>query len=297
MRLLNYSDENMYFHHAYDDNPRQKDYHLHTHSTNYTIFYLIQGQGSYMVEGYEYAYRPDSLIIMRPNEVRKHLVDSRYAFERALFYFSDAVLASIDPGRLLAAPFLDRPLGVGNQYFSHELQYHLPQLIRSLCQSRPEEPYFRTKMLATLGVVLMAIYEAFQRRKDAPPQPVPLPARIVGYVNDNIYENLTMDQIAARFYISSAQLWRIFKEATGYAPGDYIRLKRVSEARRLIEAGVPVHKAAAQCGYSDYSAFFRAYKREFHQSPTGRSRSPAEQEKEGGTVEKADPLKKYNEKL
>lgn len=268
-RLLNYFDDDIYFHLAYDNNPQQKDYILHTNSTQFTIFYLIQGQGSYMVEGYEYTYQPDSIIIMRPNEVRKHTVNSSYAFKRVLFYFSEKILDYIDPDKRLLAPFLDRPLGVNNQYLNHEFKYDINKFIHHICEKRTEDAYFRTTILAALNPILIDLYEAFQIKKNSPQTRIPLPAQIIKYVNDNIFNDLSMSDITARFYISNTQLWRIFKNSTGYSPNNYIQLKRVNEARRLIKSGVPVNKAAVTCGYHDYSTFFRAYKKHFHLPPTG----------------------------
>ena len=40
------------------------------------------------------------------------------------------------------------------------------------------------------------------------------------------------------------------------------------EARRLILAGMPATRAAAECGFRDYSAFYRAYQKQFHHAPS-----------------------------
>lgn len=165
MLLSRYGDNDVYFHHAYDDNPQQKDYQLHTNSTQYTIFYLLQGKGSYMIEGYEYTYRPNSLIIMRPNEVRKHMVNSEYTFDRGLFYFSEKILDYIDPERRLLEPFLNRPLGVNNQYFNYEFSYDVIKHITELCRSRADGYRMRIEVLSVLYPILTDLHRAFLRKK------------------------------------------------------------------------------------------------------------------------------------
>ena len=68
-------------------------------------------------------------------------------------------------------------------------------------------------------------------------------------------------------FISKAQLWRSFKETTGYSPWNYITLKRLIKAKQLIESGEAPTKIFSECGFSDYTTFYRAYKKHFGHSP------------------------------
>ncbi len=47
----------------------------------------------------------------------------------------------------------------------------------------------------------------------------------------------------------------------------YVIRRRLSAAKNLIQAGAGMEEAAEQAGYSDYSTFFRAFKREYGISP------------------------------
>ncbi|MBQ4611051.1 MAG: helix-turn-helix transcriptional regulator, partial [Clostridia bacterium] len=47
----------------------------------------------------------------------------------------------------------------------------------------------------------------------------------------------------------------------------YIQQKRLMLAADLIKEGTPVAEAAAKCGYGDYSAFLRAFKKLFGVNP------------------------------
>mgnify|MGYP002562735098 CR=1 FL=1 len=50
-------------------------------------------------------------------------------------------------------------------------------------------------------------------------------------------------------------------------PTDHLG-KRLVLAREQIAAGMPVLQAAGACGFGDYSAFCRAYRRQFGQPPS-----------------------------
>ena len=62
-------------------------------------------------------------------------------------------------------------------------------------------------------------------------------------------------------------MMRRFREETGTTIHSYLVGKRLMLARELILGGTAAKEAAARSGFSDYSAFSRAYKKEFGCSP------------------------------
>ena len=60
---------------------------------------------------------------------------------------------------------------------------------------------------------------------------------------------------------------RLFKAQTGVTVHAYVRQKRLVNAARLIREGTPAAKAAADSGFTDYSAFHRAFRESFGMSP------------------------------
>lgn len=84
-------------------------------------------------------------------------------------------------------------------------------------------------------------------------------APILDYIRDNLSEPLTLDQIAAKFYISKHYLCRIFKSATGFSVMEYIIYSRVLKARQLLQDGISVQQAGEMSGFSDNSHFIRTF--------------------------------------
>lgn len=84
-------------------------------------------------------------------------------------------------------------------------------------------------------------------------------APILDYIRDNLSEQLTLDQIAGKFFISKHYLCRIFKSATGFSVMEYIIYSRILKARQLLQEGVSVQQAGELSGFSDNSHFIRTF--------------------------------------
>ena len=63
-------------------------------------------------------------------------------------------------------------------------------------------------------------------------------------------------------------MMRQFKEETGYSIHQYILEKRLLAAKGLIREGMSAGAAALECGFQDYSAFARAFKKKMGMAPS-----------------------------
>ena len=87
------------------------------------------------------------------------------------------------------------------------------------------------------------------------------------YLACHLTEPVSIDDLAAKFYISKYHMMRRFRAQTGYTIHAYLTGKRLMLAREKIASGVPMMEAACRSGFGDYSAFSRAYRKQFGQSP------------------------------
>ncbi|QOV18344.1 helix-turn-helix domain-containing protein [Blautia liquoris] len=90
---------------------------------------------------------------------------------------------------------------------------------------------------------------------------------ILSYVNQNLAQNLTIQNLADQFYISSSYLCRIFKDATGTTINKYITAKRITRAKALLSDGYSVTETCSMCGFRDYSNFLKSFTKAVGISP------------------------------
>ena len=90
---------------------------------------------------------------------------------------------------------------------------------------------------------------------------------ILAYINDHYAEELTLDSLAGRFFISKYHLSREFGRIVGRSVHRYITQKRLVAAKQMLGEGRSSSMVCQHCGFGDYSNFYRAFKSEYGISP------------------------------
>ena len=82
--------------------------------------------------------------------------------------------------------------------------------------------------------------------------------KICAYLTANYNQKLTLSSVAAQFYLSPYYLSRLFRRVTGQSIVDFINVRRIEAARRLLEStDLGINDVAEETGFST-TAHFRA---------------------------------------
>ena len=91
----------------------------------------------------------------------------------------------------------------------------------------------------------------------------------LNYIDSNFTEELKIQQLASKVYLSPDYFRKVFKEITGLSPIDYINKIRMSKASNLLANNqIPIAKVAEMVGINDVSYFSRLFKSKFGYSPS-----------------------------
>ncbi|MDR1892416.1 MAG: AraC family transcriptional regulator [Oscillospiraceae bacterium] len=237
------------------------------------LYYFARGQGRYFVEGNAYTLSAGCVLLIRAGESHYPRFSPDFPYERLVIHISPPLLAAFDSGGQLAAPFLNRPLGQKNLYTPQTLNGGAAQeCLKTLCAAL--DPDFesdadkRLFILCHLPPLLYGLRRCFLGGETQEPAEYGnLIGRVTAYINEHLTEPFGLETLTERFYISKAVLNRQFKKVTGQTVWQYTLLKRLFLARRRILEGVSPTNAALECGWKDYSAFYRQHKARFGFAP------------------------------
>jgi len=235
---------------------------FHTHEV-YEIYALFKGNADYYVEGVIYNLRPGDILVTKRNEAHFMQITPGIEYCQSVIRFNaEALLGGTVPELI---QFLDnRPLGQFNCFPKAVFKdtkwlYYIEKLYEY-----QDQPQYGQIYLTTLVHELCQAYPSIARPDNLCQD---LLSQILTYINNNLSQPLSVEHICQQFFISRAQLNRMFRKMTACSVWDYVVIKRLLYAKALLESGETPAAACTKCGFNDYSPFFRAYKAQFGVSP------------------------------
>lgn len=91
---------------------------------------------------------------------------------------------------------------------------------------------------------------------------------VMAFINRHLTEPLTLESIAAEFYLNKDYLGRLFKEHTHATIGHYISVQRANLAQTMLAEGRTVTEVQELLGFSSYAYFFKFFKKMTGISPS-----------------------------
>ena len=86
-------------------------------------------------------------------------------------------------------------------------------------------------------------------------------SRIKDYLDAQLEQNITLDELAAYVHLNKYYIVHLFKETYGMSPIQYHRFRRIKKAKELIRfSDMSIHQISEQMGYSTLASFSRAFK-------------------------------------
>lgn len=248
---------------SYSTEPQKLDFRTHTHES-YKLYCMLCGDVEFFVEGNLYIPQPGDILIMKKAEAHAMQAKSNALYRRMVVHFNEkALLCDQQESRHIFDFLEERPLGKENLFSATAFpgtnwQFYL----NAICG---KGDLFQKRLYLT---VLLHELSSCQASRS-----VNLPAKdaitdAIAYINENLTQLLSLEELCKQFFFSKAQLNRRFKKVTGSTVWEYILTKRLLLARTLLRAGEPASAVCGRSGIQNYCTFFRAYKTHFGISPS-----------------------------
>ena len=252
--------------HLADGRREHIEYHYHTF---HKIIILLAGKAGYAIEGERYDLSPGDFVLVGRGSIHRPEVAEDAFYERMILYIAPQYLASLGTEDCDLEECFRQAQDSFRYVYRDEGGSRVRQLFETLARTVRQGGYGaalleRAQFLELMVEVNRVCRGGHQVQAASGDSKV---VALLQYLNLHLTEELTIDQLSERFYVSKYHMMRRFRAQTGYTIHAYLTGKRLMLAREKIASGVPMMEAACRSGFGDYSAFSRAYRKQFGQSP------------------------------
>ena len=232
------------------------------------LYYFLDGSVTYYIEDQVYDLCPGDLLIIPAGKMHRPVIANEHAaYERMVLWITPQYLQSIDSPAGDPQKNLQK---VGEHGycvpFRGDETVFVTALLKKLLymQKNDTDPKFCAGAVELYLWTIFRSYGVIDTTHRNETQVIP---QVIRYITEHFSEPLTLEDIAAEFFVSKSYLNRHFKAYTNSTVYAYIMALRLTHARRMLREGIPAVEAGRECGFSDYSTFYKAFKTQTGLSP------------------------------
>ena len=244
----------------------------HQHSF-YELLLLLEGKVTYHIGEDSYSLLPGDLLIL-PGNVPHHPVSGgKGRYRRVVLWLTADYVRSLPNGDMLAETLgMNEDDPQGRLYRFHATDGDaLAECALSIAEeTRFEHPMgdIMSALLVTrLLILVRRMAVSAEEQKNGTTSSLYRIREVTAYIDENIHRELTLDTIADHFFFSKFYLSHLFKRHMNMTPHAYITERRLLLAKQLLAEGTPPTEVFKRCGYTDYSVFYRSFKKFYGIAP------------------------------
>lgn len=232
---------------------------LHWHD-HYEMEIVLEGSGSYSVNGVQYPLRRGSVYFVTP--VDFHQVSGELTIYNIAF---DESMLSGEAMKLLVGGDFATVVHYGEEDFAF-LELLASRLLEEFNGARPLRLPIERALLETILIGFLRridLSEGELARSDSAVM------RAVAYIRFNFKNKLTLADVAAEVNLTPNYVGEIFLKKMGVSFNQYLMQTRLNYAKSLLVRGeVSVQAAAQDAGFASQTYFSDCFKRAFGYPPS-----------------------------
>ena len=252
---------------------------FHWHSY-FEITCVLDGSGCYYVNGRAFEVGPGDLIIFNSAELHGWQLLRQEMKVLAMVFSPDLVagygamsdMEYLDPFIKRGSNFINR-IG-SDERCAAEIAASMNEILEEW-QERSEGYRLLIKS-DVLRILTMLVRHYHNDSRAASPQPYDRNKALARlrpvfeYIDEGYCGRLTLKAAADTVFMSPNYFSHYFHTATGVSFSDYITMRRIRKAQRLLETtSKSIYEVAIECGFPNSSNFYRLYRKYIGDSPRG----------------------------
>ena len=168
-----------------------------------------------------------------------------------------------------------------NKVFGYDKKIYT--LIKTfVTESTSQIPYMNSLMLCLLQETIIRLLQSefIGKKNDRPVTGArqhyqdELLEKILAYIDETIYEPLSIAELCQKFSMSRSSLQILFKENMDISPKKYINEMKLEKSRQMIcENKYTISEIALMLGFNSIHYFSRAFTQKYHMAPSEYSKT------------------------
>lgn len=263
--------ENFRLFHLNTETQTKVDFHYHEFCK---LLLLVSGRGGYVVDGQRYLLQPGDVVLVDSRSVHRPELESENPYERIIIYISPDFLQKMSTADCDLLDIFQ--MDAGHVLRLKEMERKKIFAMTAALEKELSGSDYGREIVSNAYLLRLMVEIGRQRRRTDVHNPhpvIPENPRVLewmAYIDKHLTEDLDMDTLAERFFISKYHMMRLFHRETGFTIHTFLLQRRLLAARQLIDKGMLATEACYRCGFRSYSSFTRAYNKHFGSTPTGR---------------------------
>jgi AraC-like DNA-binding protein/uncharacterized cupin superfamily protein len=254
--------------------PKDEQIEFHSHFF-YEIIFVLDGTCHYIIEDKEYQVGKGNIILIPPGI--KHQVNwtnDKRLYERYVLWINKDFLEQqklVDRDILYAFEKCQK----NNNYVLksttsssyQSLEQDLIQLVNGSNEEKLNKEIWSVSLGLSFIVHLNRTHYDLETKNISDYKDILL-GDMLAYIDTHLNEKISIADLAQVLHVSPSTISRLCKQKLNVSLHQFIIQRRLKIAKSNILAGIDISEAWENLGFTDYSAFFRAFKRYYGVSPT-----------------------------
>ena len=232
------------------------DLDLHFHD-NYELYIHLKGDCSFFINNTIYKLKEGDVILSRPNDVHVLIPQILTLNEYFCMWFSK------ECGDELLSFCNDENFSYKISFLESDKEKLISLLFEINDKNKELSDVEKTSIIFQISV-LLSKNSQLKNTLDSMPDEI---KGIINYIDAHFCEIENIKQIAKHFNISTSTLNRYFKKYINTSPIEFLKAKRISYAKKLLDEGYSVTESCMKSGFSDSSYFINVFKKTFGKTP------------------------------
>lgn len=245
----------------------ENDWINHYHSHDFIeIFYIVSGQGKFVINEKEYVIQAGCIIIIPSNVMHREYSLETDSLEYVFVAVKSMKTIVLSNGINLEEFCKTFSPTINTYKYKNKIQEYFTDIISEVMNKVNGYELMYQSLILQLLVMIKRIIESDDMNNQI--MDTKETEMVRKYIERNYSEHITLDDLANACFTSKYYMSHIFKKDLGVSPIKYLIIKRIEESKVLLRTtDLTIAEVSEKVGYENITYFIQTFKKVVGKSP------------------------------